>query len=158
MYRRIAVILKESLQWISLRIKYKIDYSKVVLALTGEDKKIDYYALAYLEKYMKRKFAKSAVILYNDRVIENMLKDFQFSFPTETVCYPPLRMKALYDYYSFDKFFDNIVFTYKTFPKYNLLGKVLNETSINEQDAVCLALYHLREVPEIKKMEKSYVW
>ena len=67
-------------------------------------------------------------------------------------------LKALYDYYSFDKFFDNIVFTYKTFPKYNLLGKVLNETSINEQDAVCLALYHLREVPEIKKMEKSYVW
>lgn len=57
------------------------------------------------------------------------------------------RLELLYDYYCFEKFFDNIVFTYTAKPAENMLGRVLTETDVNETDAVFLALYHLRNVP-----------
>ena len=53
-----------------------------------------------------------------------------------------------------DGFFDNIVFTYAFRPQDNLLGKVLKETQVNEEDAVCLGLYHLRAVLSLRKKDK----
>lgn len=151
MHKRKRKILAESLRWIGLRMKYRIDYSRVVLVLSGESKKLDYFALAYLERYVKRKYASEAVVLYNDAETKEMLDAFDFSFPVKAVFYPVKKMEKLYSYYSFEKFFDNIVFTYITEPKDNLLGRVLRETDVNEQDAVCLGLYRLRTVPELNE-------
>lgn len=158
MFKRSLIILRESFQWLRLCIIYKINYKKVVLVLTGENRILDYYAIAYLEYFVKRKYADEAVILFHDVETKKMIKDFHFPFEVKTVFYPLEKIEELYDYYSFEKFFDNIVFTYTTFPKYNLLGRVLNETAVNERDAVCLALYHLRTVIELdeKNMEKNY--
>ena len=47
-----------------------------------------------------------------------------------------------------------IVFTYTTSPKDNQLGRVLKETQVNEEEAVCLGLYQLRKVPEIKETKR----
>ena len=60
-------------------------------------------------------------------------------------------MEKLYDYYSFMKFFDNIVFTYVDKPEDNLLGTYLEKTDVNEEDAACLALFHLRSVPKARR-------
>lgn len=158
MYRRTRLVLMESLRWIRFRMKYRVGYDKVVIALSGENRKLDYYTMVYLENYVKRKFASGAVILFNDRETKKMIDSFVFSFPVEIVFCPPDKMKRLYDYYSFEKFFDNIVFTYVSKPKDNLLGRLLKETEVNEQDAVCLGLYHLRKVVELeeKYMRSQY--
>lgn len=160
MNKRAFVILRESFQWIRLCLIYKINYKKVVLVLTNENKILDYYAIAYLEYFVKRKYAEEAIILFHDEESRKMINGFVFSFKVKAVYYPLKKIRELYDYYSFEKFYDNIVFTYTTIPKYNLLGRVLEETSVNEQDAVCLALYHLRRVVELdkKNVEKSYAY
>lgn len=158
MFKRCFIILKEYFQWLRLSIKYKINYKKVVLVLINENKTLDYYAIAYLKYFVKRKYADEAIILFHNAESKKMFEKFNFSFKVTAVYYPLEKIKKLYDYYSFEKFFDNIVFTYTSFPKYNLLGRVLDETSVNEQDTVCLALYHLREVlaPDETNTEKIY--
>lgn len=130
----------------------------MVLVLTNENKTLDYYAIAYLKYFVKRKYANEAIILFHDVETKKMLKKFKFPFEVKAVFYPLKEIEKLYDYYSFEKFFDNIVFTYTTFPKDNLLGRILDETPVNEQDAICLALYHLRTVLELdeKNTEKNY--
>lgn len=159
MYRRSLAILLESFQWFRLCISYQINYKKVVLVLTNENKKLDYYAVAYLEYFVKRKYAEKVIILFHDIESKKMVESFHFPFEVKTVFYPLEKINKLYDYYSFKKFFDNIVFTYTNCPEYNLLGRVLDETSINEQDAVCLALYHLRKVLKLDEENtgKGYV-
>ena len=47
-----------------LRLKYARDYKKVVLVPVNEIRDLDYYALAHLEDYMERKYAKEAIVLY----------------------------------------------------------------------------------------------
>lgn len=157
MVRRNLIILRESLQWIRFCILHRINYKKVVLVLTNENKRLDYYAIAYLEYFVKRKYAEEAIIIYHDIESEKMITDFKFSFKVKVVYCSLENIKELYDYYSFEKFFDNIVFTYTRSPQYNLLGRVLEETSVNEQEAVCLALYRLRTVlePDKETTEKS---
>lgn len=151
MFRRALVILCENLQWHKLCMTYKINYKKVVLVLINENSRLDYYAVVYLERFVKRKYAEEAIIFFHDPESKKMIDGFRFPFEVKTIFYPLEKIEKLYDYYSFEKFFDNIVFTYTTSPKYNLLGRVLEETEVNEQDAVCLALYHLREVLNPKK-------
>ncbi|NBH20534.1 hypothetical protein D3Z55_24965 [Clostridiaceae bacterium] len=62
----------------------------------------------------------------------------------------------MYDYYSFHKFSDKVVFTYTDLPGDNQLGRALRETKVNEEDAVCLGLYHLRRVPGAHLAESNF--
>ena len=130
MFREMARMLHGAFLWAMLRFQCRIDYKKVVLVLVNDNRKLDYYA------YKTCRLARKALAEYGSggkkvrlcRCAKNTI---------ETV----------YDYYSFHKFFDNIAFTYVSRPKDNLLGRVLKETQVNEEDAVCLGLYHLRTVP-----------
>ena len=119
------------------------------MVLTGENHLLDRYSIEYLDLFAKRKSADNALVVWSD--IESLegsdltrlkLKRIKAVYLSDR------KVKLLYDYYSFDKFFDNIVFTYTSMPEENLLGRILAETEVNEKDAVCLALYHLRYVPE----------
>lgn len=150
MNRRLVRIMYGYFYWMILKIRYLINYKKVVLFLTDENSKLDITALEYLQFFLERKNAKSVIVFYvndntysfinNNPEIKNVCRCKKFSHK---------RMLFLYNVYSFYNFFENAVFTYTTIPKDNLLGRILNETDINEVEAVCLALYHLREIPSI---------
>jgi len=146
--------LKGWLYWQQLRIKLKINYQKVVVVLTDDNRELDKEIMIHLKDFMDRKYADQAIILCKEN------RKIQFS-PHEAekwIDVHPIaseRMELLYAFYSFMKFFDNIVFTYTEKPEDNLLGRYLVETSVNEEDAACLALYHLRCVPS--RRAKRYV-
>lgn len=151
MFKRILHILHGKKYWNWLRLRYVITYKKVVLVLTGDNEKLDYYCLKYLEHFLKRKYAKSAIIISDDEKVLKNVEKMKFRFPIELCYLEKKRIELLYDFYSYMKFFDNIVFTYTDRPKDNLLGRILAETDVNEEDAACLALYHLRAVPNSTK-------
>lgn len=148
--KRILHIIRGYIWWKILCIKYAITYKKVVLVLVNENQLIDKNAVKYLDVFCDRKHVSKALILITKDIardsvnIDRLSKDIQIKYISNK------GLDLLYDYYSFDRFFDNIVFTYTTKPSENLLGRVLSETPVDEKDAVCLALYHLRYVAEVE--------
>ena len=138
---------KEWLLWRKLKIQYRIDYKKVALVLAGENKKLDRACLDHLDDFVHRKYADSAIIFYS----KEKYGDGEIAADSDSevrICpMPQETIERLYSFYCFMKFFDNIVFTYTDKPSDNLLQRYLDETGINEEDAACLALYHLRCVP-----------
>lgn len=133
------------LLWQKLKIKFRINYDKVVIVLSGENEKLDRQVMEYLPDFMERKRVTSAVILCRR-------KDEWEGFAERTGYIISEifeeEMVILYSFYSFIKFYDNIVFTNTDKPEDNMLGRYIRETDINEVDAACLALYHLRHIPE----------
>lgn len=156
MFKETAHVLWGAFLWQVLRLRFWIGYKKVVLVPVNENRELDYYALAHLKDYMDRKSVDSAIVLYCENEtrclsqevlaeyagLEKKVRLHRFSKKT---------IEKVYDYYSFYKFFDNIAFTYVSRPVENLLGKLLEKTLVDEEDAVCLGLYHLRTVPELRK-------
>lgn len=135
-------------------MKLRIDYKTVVLVPVNENRKLDYYALAHLGNYMDRKHAKGAVVLLHEketlRLAEEVLAKYRLETKKVRLCRCAGKtLDTVYDYYSFHKFFDNIAFTCTSRPEDNLLGRLLEETQVKEEDAVCLGLYHLRTVPAL---------
>ena len=147
--RRVFRVIVGWIYWHIFCLKNQITYRSVVLVLTGENHLLDRYSIEYLDLFAKRKSADNALVVWSDKeslegsdLTRLKLKRIKAVYLSDR------KVKLLYDYYSFDKFFDNIVFTYTSMPEENLLGRILAETEVNEKDAVCLALYHLRYVPE----------
>lgn len=149
MYKKILRMLHSALIWKMMCLRFRIDYKKVVVVLVNENKKLDYYAMAHLKDYMQRKYAEEALVLFNDKKVYKMVKGMGLDVRVKLYQYPAKRIERLFEYYSFYKFFDNIIFTYTTRPKDNQLERALKETPINEEDAVCLGLYRLRSVPAL---------
>lgn len=155
MLQNIFKILKGYFEWFKLRIRYRINYQKVVLVLPEEDDELNYFALAHLENWLKRKSAKKAIILTNQNNVLEMAKALAYSFPVQICICNDEEIEHLYNYYCFDKFFDNIVFIYKSRPLDNLLYRIIKETSINKEEAVCLGFYCLRRVPVINEQYRK---
>lgn len=154
MFKETVQIVYGALSWKVMRIRFRINYKKVILVLVNENRKLDYYAMVHLKDYMQRKYADEALILYADKTVSHMIRSIKTGVNKKVCQYPEKKIRRIYRYYSFFKFFDNIVFTYTTSPKDNQLGRVLKETQVNEEEAVCLGLYQLRKVPEIKETKR----
>lgn len=146
--KRILHILHGWLFWRLFCIVNNVSFKCVVLVLNNENQQLDKYAVEYLDIFLNRRAAKKAFIIWSDDRTKVWLDKVKLSPEKKLIHMPFKKLKLLYDFYCFDKFFDNIVFTFISKPQENLLGRILNETDINEKDAVCLALYHLRYVPE----------
>ena len=48
--------------WKHLKIKFGINYKKVVIVLSGENEEVDRQAIAYLHNFMLRKHVNSAIV------------------------------------------------------------------------------------------------
>lgn len=147
MVKEMGFVLRGAAVWQMLRLRFGIDEKTVVLILTGDNRELDRYALLHLQDYMDRKFAKKAVVICQDK--ETYARMESASLPEGvTLCeWSRKRVEKLYVFYSFYLFSDKIVFTYTDSPKDNLLGRLLRETVVGEEEAVCLGLYRLRRVP-----------
>ncbi len=151
MLRELLPILYGAFIWKGFCIRIRMDERKVVLVLVNDRKRLDAYALAHLKDFMDRKYAKEAVILFHDKSVYKQIKRMHLKLPVRLCRWSEKKIRTLYDYYSFYKFSDRIVFTYTDRPIDNKLGKVLRETQVGEEEAVCLGLYRLRRVPECKR-------
>ena len=112
--------------------------------LTGDNSCVDQSCIDHIQDFIKRKYADRALVFCTEISKINICE-------TDNICVktmPEADMQSLYMLYSFYKFFDNIVFTNTDTPKDNMLGRYLKETNVNEEEAVCLALYHLRCIPQ----------
>ena len=147
MFKRLMRILYGWLYWSYFKLINHISYKYVILVLASENKELDVWAVRHLGDFAKRKCADKAMIIFYDDAGEKASKELYTGCNIVRKKLPNKRVKLIYEYYSFDLFFDNIVFTYVSEPDENLLGRILDETDVNEEEAVCLALYHLREVP-----------
>ncbi len=147
MFKETLCILHGAFQWEILKLRLGINHRKVVVILVNDNKRLDYYAMVHIGDYMRRKYAKKAVVLLDDKKTFKMAGSVNKIPNVKIYRYPKKSIELLYGYYSFYKFSDEIVFTYTDTPRDNRLGKVLEETGINEEDAICLGLYHLRRVP-----------
>jgi hypothetical protein len=138
---------KDWLIWERIKIKYKIGYDKVVLVLAGENKALDKACLDHLPDFMSRKSSDRCLVFYPDDCYKAIDLRPVTGREVRFISMKRRIIERLYHFYSFMKFFDNIVFTYSDRPQDNLLQRFLDETDVNEEDAACLALYHLRKVP-----------
>ena len=136
---------KEKL-WKKMKREYKIAYPKVVLVLTGENKDLDRACLLHLPEFIDRKYAGSAIVFYSkESYVGPELPEIS-GYDVSFIVMEDRVMAEIYELYCFWKYYDNIVFTYTSRPKDNLLQRYLNETDVDVNDAACLALYHLRHV------------
>lgn len=138
--------------WSVFRLWHRVSYRCAILVLANENQELDQCAVFHFRDFMERKYADRGIIIWNGHGAEPLI---QTENPLERIALKQIsasKIDLLYDYYSFDKFFENIVFTITKKPEENLLGRILEETKVTEQDAVCLALYHLRRV--LPKMEE----
>ena len=148
--------LKGWLLWHKLKNHYKVNYKKVIVVLSGDNHELDRQALYHLNDYIKKKYANSALILYKKEAMHAWSKIITPDIKYETCLLPSEKIDLLYSYYSFIKFFDNIVFTYTDTPEYNKLGAYLKKTDVCEEEAACLVLYNLRHIPQTRRtIEKN---
>ena len=132
-----------------MKIQYRINGSKIVLVLSGENELVDFYALKYLDRAIERKQAREALILTYTEQSFQMLKDYRaYTYPITIKRIKKTKIDRIYRWYRMVKFSPNIFFTFTDKTKDNLLGKFIRETDINEKDVVCLAIYNFRMVPE----------
>lgn len=150
MIKRTIALLYGLIIWKFICIKYRINHDSVVLFLTDENEKIDYYALAHLESYMDLKKANKALVFYKSETTLSNVKKNNFEKNVKFVKYNVRNIEMMYTTFCFYKYFENVVFTYLDTPKDNLILKLLNETEVNEEEIVCLGLYVLRRVPKLK--------
>ena len=122
----------------------------VVLALAGDNKKLDNNALLLLPCFVQRKKAQRAEILVlteNEKWVRTIVKKHLYMIEARVKAVSRDVMIKIFDYYCFAFNLDNIAFTFLNHCHYNLMGKVLDETSITEMEAVCLGVYWLNELP-----------
>lgn len=144
---KMAQVIKGRLLWEKLKRKYHIDYRKVVLVLSGQNDLLDQKCMEYLPYFKRRKFAEEAIVIYASG--RKMVRaDTGPEAAERFVEMADREIESLFRLYCFYRFFTNIVFTHTYSPDDNQLQRFLEETGVDETDAACLALYHLREVPE----------
>ncbi len=144
-------ILRGKKIWDAMSREYRFDSKNVVLVLAGDNKKLDLFALDYLQTFVSRKKANRAEILLTDEsYVADYLQRKNFLFPVNERKSRREDLSLLYDYYCFAFNLDNIAFTFLNHCYYNLMGRILNETDITEEEAVCLGVYWLRELQEKK--------
>lgn len=148
-------VLYGGLIWKIWKLRFRVDEKMVVLVLVNENTKIDGYALAHLEDFMNRKYANRAVVIFNYKKTEQQIRTIPLPSCVKLYRCSRNTIKAIYRYYSFYKCSDKLVFTYTNYPKDNQLGRILRDTLINEEEAVCLGLYRLRKVPVLKNNRKE---
>lgn len=149
MIRETVEVLKGSFCWNIIKLTEKIDDTKVVLVLTGEDTNVDNYALMYLDEVIKRKFASKAIIItFNKKVADKVISCKTISHPVKIKIMNERMIELIYKRYCLDKFNKNLFFTYIDKTQDNLLGRFMREMSVDARNVVCLALYNLRKVPE----------
>lgn len=158
MLKNICRVLRGYAMWLRICGQYKINYHKVVLVLPEKNETLNDYALVHLEDWKERKGVEEAVLVTDQEAVIDRVKKMDFPFSVKVCNCKREEIEVLYSYYCFDKFFDNIAFLYLDKPKDNQLGSVLAETQINEEEAVCLGFYCLREIPEVKEQyRRDYV-
>lgn len=142
-------LVKGDLLWKYLRLRYAINDTTVVLFLTGENPKIDEYALKYLGLVMERKRCNRAVIFVKNEELLCLAKEkINTTIKTDVRKITATQIMAVYNWYRVVRFDKNLFFTFTDRTKDNMLGKFIRETEINEKDAVCLAIYNFRKVVE----------
>lgn len=154
MKNELKEVISGWLYWKRLQLEYRVTYKTIVLVLVGDNKTLDEECIFYLDEIIERKYARKILIIYNENVYsQGQGYDLENTRGLDcTVVYLEQdRIALLYRYYCFVKFFDNIVFTYTDIPSDNMLGRYIEETDINEEDAACLALYHLRHIPKPRR-------
>lgn len=147
----ICDVLLGSFFWSILKLRDGLNYSKIVLVLTGDNEEVDEYALMYIDNAIQRKRAEEAIIyVFSKEIKEQVKKQIHSDYPVRVKVLPKNVVNHIYRRYLIDKFYKNIFWTYTDNAKNNLLGRFMRETDINAEDVVCLAIYNFRCIPERK--------
>ncbi len=129
----------------------RIDSKYVILVLAGENELFDLMALENLAAYVRRKKAVGAYILCIDEKMFAISSQKKYDFPFIVSRITKTDAESIYEYYCFAFNIENITFTFLNHCHYNLMGRILKETDITEEEAVFLGTYWLRNIPEKKK-------
>lgn len=140
-------VIRGNFIWHHIKAVHGIGKQSVVLVLTGENRMVDEYAIRHLQTFAARRSA-DKVYVWAER--EELIKKAEQSceLPVRRLKASAKRMQLLFDYYCFDKFFPNLIFTYINRPGDNRIGRLLYISDVNEEEIVCLGLYNLRMVPQ----------
>lgn len=135
--------------WTRLKWHHHINYDKVVVFLPEDDLEWNFYALAYLDEYRKRKSAKEAIAFIADVHTYSMAKKLQLNH-IELLRYPADNIRLILKYYCFNKFFENVSFFYLDYPRDNKNRLILERSNVTKEELICLAFYCLRRLPNVR--------
>lgn len=147
--RRLISIAKGILVWTILKIRYRLNYDKVLLILPEADYELNYYALAHLGDFLKRRHAKEALVLVTNPETLNLCMniEMEMSFRCKEISIE--KVDWLLSFYCYWRFFDNAVFVLLNKPQDNISDKIIGTNGITKEELVCLGHYCLRCVPEL---------
>lgn len=140
-------VIKGNFIWHYIKAVHGIGMQSIVLVLTGENKMVDEHAIRHLQTFVARRSA-DKVYVWTER--EELINKAEQSceLPVRRLNASAKKMQLLFDYYCYDKFFPNLIFTYTNRPRDNQIGRLLSISDVNEEEIVCLGLYNLRMVPQ----------
>lgn len=134
------------IEWERIKSTLNITEDTVVLVLGDENKRLDQLCLDYLPNYVLRKNAMRAEILIFNEELKKSAQNKKYGFPFRVTLLDGEVLQGIYYYYCFAFNLDNIAFTFLEQCPYNTLGRIIEETDITEDEAVCLGVYWLREL------------
>jgi hypothetical protein len=132
--------------WDDFTAEHHIDDKTAILVLAGENSVLDETAVMHLAMFRKRKKAERVEILVCKEDTLHMVQRYQYDFPVYVNLLSEETLCAVYDYYCYAFNLDNITFTFLNHCPYNLLGRILDETTITESEAVDLGVFWLRHI------------
>ena len=143
-------VIRGNFIWHYIKAVHGISKQSIVLVLTGENRMVDEYAIHHLQTFAARRSAdKVFVWTREEELIKKAVETCEC--PVRRLNMSDMKLQILFDYYCFDKFFPNLVFTYTNRPRDNQIGRLLSISDVNEEEIVCLGLYNLRMVPQKEK-------
>lgn len=134
--------------WLLLNRKGCANHRILFLVLTGENEKVDGYALEFLDSAMDRKSVEEALVIVSNEEMVERVSRHEYRHVVRTKILSRNNIGLLYKWYCLNDCLDNLIFTFVRTNSDNLLDQFLRETDIDERDVVCLALYKLRHIPE----------
>lgn len=141
---------KGRLFWKNIVRKYNINENKYVIILPKIRTKENYYALLFLEQFLKEKKAESAIIITIDNSIKEMVKYFTHKVEAVYVVNNN-KLNQLIKFYCLYKFTDRLIIASLKEPYGQNGSGLINKKGLKYKDVFGKIVYNISDISSVKK-------
>ena len=136
------------LLWLRLSRKYKVDR---YILLPHEESEYNGYAVDYLEAYLKKEGAQSALFVTSDRQVLDRVSAYSGSYDVRGIYLPQGQMQSMMRFYALYPFSDQAVIVSLTIP-YDTCGEnLLGIPGVTRRELFCYDIYRFDCVPQLEE-------
>ncbi len=144
-WRQLAQAWRGSAQWKSLRSRYDINKTDIVVFLVEQDEELNEYAFKYAGDLMQLKHQSRMFMITPYEDVLDRIPDLNGS--VIKVGISPGQCDGIKKYYQLVRFSGSAYFISATWPESNWAEHILGRHDVDKEDLVCLGIYALRILP-----------